>query len=87
MATDEYLANCSPTAPVDSELGYDDDHLNCSFDISVCGNLTEDYKTVNRGGYFEMSLSLTTYKEFKGSMLIYTWLWHILILMDLQQSD
>ena len=35
--------------PVSSELqlGYEDDHQNCSFDISVCGNLTEDYQAVS----------------------------------------
>ena len=25
---------------------YFDDHSNCSFDISVCGNLTDEYKEV-----------------------------------------
>ena len=36
--------------PVSSELqlGYEDDHQNCSFDISVCGNLTEDYQAVSQ---------------------------------------
>ena len=35
--------------PVSSELqlSYEDDHQNCSFDISVCGNLTEEYQAVS----------------------------------------
>lgn len=32
----------SVTMPPD----YFDDHSNCSFDISVCGNLTDEYKEV-----------------------------------------
>ena len=37
----------SPPVSSEFQMGYDEEHLNCSFDISVCGNLTEDYKSVN----------------------------------------
>ena len=46
--------------PVSSELqlGYEEDHQNCSFDISVCGNLTEDYQAVRLLGKVEMGFFL-----------------------------
>ena len=40
------------------QLGYEEDHQNCSFDISVCGNLTEDYQAVRLLGKVEMGFFL-----------------------------
>ena len=41
------------------QLGYEEDHQNCSFDISVCGNLTEDYQAVRLLGKVEMGFFFT----------------------------
>ena len=53
---EDYLLNLTSMEEYDTESGIsvplavidvDDEHENCTFDISVCGNLTEDYKMVS----------------------------------------
>ena len=55
---EDYLLNLTITEELDYDesgntvplavIDLDDDHENCTFDITVCGNLTEDYKMVSK---------------------------------------
>ena len=54
---EDYLLNLTSTDELDTEselsvplvvIDVDEEHENCTFDITVCGNLTEEYKMVGK---------------------------------------